>query len=66
MPLARFGPLAKDVLNFWGVRATEDFGNIVFNLVEAGLLLKTKEDSLADFIDVYDFDAAFEQESGGA
>jgi uncharacterized repeat protein (TIGR04138 family) len=66
LALARFGPLAKDVLNFWGVRATQDFGNIVFNLVEAGLLLKTEEDSLADFIDVYDFDAAFEQESGGA
>jgi uncharacterized repeat protein (TIGR04138 family) len=64
--LARFGPLAKDVLNFWGIRATADFGNIVFHLVEAGLLLKTEEDSLADFIDVYDFDAAFEEDSGGA
>lgn len=66
LALGRFGPMAKDVLNFWGVRTTEDFGNIVFNLVEAGLLLKTEEDSLADFIDVYDFDAAFEQDCGGA
>ena len=61
LALARFGPLAKDVLNFWGIRTTGDFGNIVFNLVGEGLLLKTEEDSLADFMDVYDFDTAFEQ-----
>ena len=58
---ARFGPMAKEVLNFWGVRATEDFGNIVFNLVDAGLLLKTEHDRIEDFIDVYDFGDAFER-----
>jgi len=66
LALVRFGPLAKDVLNFWGIRTTMDFGNIVFNLVEACLLLKTEQDSIADFINVYDFDAAFEEDSGGA
>jgi uncharacterized repeat protein (TIGR04138 family) len=58
---ARFGPMAKEVLNFWGVRSTEDFGNIVFNLVDAGLLLKTEHDRIEDFIDVYDFGDAFER-----
>jgi uncharacterized repeat protein (TIGR04138 family) len=59
---ARFGPMAKEVLNFWGVRATEDIGNIVFNLVDAGLLLTTESDRIDDFIDVYDFDEAFERD----
>ncbi len=58
---ARFGPMAKEVLNFWGVRSTGDFGNIVFNLVDAGLLLKTEHDRIDDFIDVYDFGDAFER-----
>jgi uncharacterized repeat protein (TIGR04138 family) len=58
---ARFGPMAKEVLNFWGVRSTEDFGNIVFNLVDAGLLLKTEHDRIEDFIDVFDFGDAFER-----
>jgi uncharacterized repeat protein (TIGR04138 family) len=58
---ARFGPMAKEVLNFWGVRSTEDFGNIVFNLVDAGLLLKTEHDRIEDFIDLYDFGEVFER-----
>ncbi len=56
----RFGPLAKDVLNEWGVHTTLDFGHAVFHLVEAGLLSKTNEDSLSDFIDKYDFAQVFE------
>ena len=57
--LAQFGPLALTVLNRWGVRTTRDFGEIVFLLLEAGLLGKTEEDKLEDFDDLYDFDAAF-------
>jgi len=56
----RFGPMAKDVLNSWGVQTTLDIGHIVFHLVEAGLLSKTPEDSLSDFIDKYDFTQVFE------
>jgi uncharacterized repeat protein (TIGR04138 family) len=56
----RFGPMAKDVLNSWEVHTTLDFGRIVFHLVEAGLLSKTPEDSLSDFIDKYDFTQEFE------
>ena len=56
----RFGLLAKDVLNSWGVHSTLDFGHVVFHLVEAGLLSKTPEDSLSDFIDKYDFTQVFE------
>ncbi|MFH1845765.1 MAG: Minf_1886 family protein [bacterium] len=56
----RFGPMAKDVLNAWGVHNTLDFGRVVFHLVEAGILKRKPEDSLSDFIDKYDFTEAFE------
>ncbi|HRU07739.1 MAG TPA: hypothetical protein P5137_18400 [Candidatus Brocadiia bacterium] len=55
-----FGPLAPCVFRSWGVRRTEDFGEIVFSLVEAGLMGKTDRDSRADFANGYDFDAAFD------
>ena len=58
--LRQYGPMAKAVFNYWGVAKTEDFGNIVFNLVEAGLMGKTDEDSMDDFRDVYDFDKEFD------
>ena len=57
--LAQFGPLAMTVLGRWGVRTTRDFGEIVFALLDAGLLGKTEEDRIEDFDDLYDFDAAF-------
>ena len=44
-----FGPLAPMVFDEWGVRATEDVGAIVFQLVEAGQLSARPEDTLADF-----------------
>ncbi|HPF70100.1 MAG TPA: hypothetical protein PLQ13_05460 [Candidatus Krumholzibacteria bacterium] len=55
----RFGALAGDVFNAWGVRGTIDFGRIVFHLVDDGLLHKRDEDTLADFIDKFDFRQAF-------
>ena len=54
--LDRFGPLALSVLRHWGVDKTEDFGNIVFNLVDAKLMSKTENDRPEDFVDVYDFE----------
>ena len=57
-----FGFLARTVLAEWGVNGTGDFGEIVFNLVEAGLLSRTENDTRADFVDVYDFDEAFHLE----
>jgi uncharacterized repeat protein (TIGR04138 family) len=57
--LQQFGPMALTVLKTWGVTSTEDFGNIVFNLVGAGRLRKTAEDHEEDFNDAYDFQDAF-------
>ena len=57
--LAQFGPLTATVLEDWGVRTCEDFGTIVFNMVDHGLLSKTDEDSMDDFRGIYTFDEAF-------
>ncbi len=56
----RYGKLAKAVLGKWGIRETADFGRIVFAMIEVGLMRKTEEDSLEDFVDVFDFDEAFD------
>ncbi len=56
----QFGPLTRTVFEHWGTRTTLDFGNIVFLLVDAGLMGKTPEDRLEDFTDVYDFDEEFD------
>jgi uncharacterized repeat protein (TIGR04138 family) len=58
--LNEFGPMAFTVLNEWGVTRTEDFGELVFNLVDAGVLGKTDADKREDFTDGYSFAEAFQ------
>jgi uncharacterized repeat protein (TIGR04138 family) len=58
----RFGPDARHILDSWGISVTGDFGNIVFDLVEAGLLSKTDDDQLEDFTDVFDLEEAISEE----
>jgi len=58
--LEQYGPMAKTVLEHWGVRTTEDIGEIVFNMVEAGLLAKTDKDTREDFKQVFKFDEALD------
>jgi len=57
--LQEFGPIAGTVLRTWGITRTEDFGEMVFNLVNNGLLGKTEKDSKEDFAGGYDFQSAF-------
>jgi uncharacterized repeat protein (TIGR04138 family) len=57
--LERFGPMAMMVLEEWGLHHCRDFGEIVFNMVEIGVLAKTEKDSRADFQAGYDFYDAF-------
>ena len=59
--LDQYGPMTLTVLNEWGVRQCEDFGELVFNMVENHLLAKTKNDSREDFKGGYDFTEAFRQ-----
>ncbi|NBP24192.1 MAG: hypothetical protein EBU81_06500 [Proteobacteria bacterium] len=57
--LKEYGPMALTVLSEWGIHRSEDFGEIVFNMVEHGILSKTENDSRKDFQDGYDFEKAF-------
>ena len=57
--LAEFGPMALMVLDYWGVVSTGDVGQMVFNLVRAGIFGKTDEDTTESFRDVFDFREAF-------
>jgi len=57
--LQQYGPMTMTVLEEWGVRNCRDFGEIVFNMVESGLLAKTEKDTRDDFQKGYDFTDAF-------
>jgi uncharacterized repeat protein (TIGR04138 family) len=56
----QWGPLAREVLRHWNTRRTRDFGEMVYLLIEIGLMGKQDSDHIADFDDVYDFETAFD------
>ncbi len=60
LALERFGYLARPVLAAWGVHATADFGEIVFQLIDVDLLQRTADDRREDFVGLYDFAEAFD------
>lgn len=55
----QYGRLAKTVLQRWHIHTTEDFGKIVFAMIDAGMMRKTDEDSVEEFRDVFRFEDAF-------
>jgi uncharacterized repeat protein (TIGR04138 family) len=57
--IRQYGMLARTVLERWGINRTDDFGRIVFAMVDMGLMRKTDEDRLDDFRGVFDFEEAF-------
>ncbi len=57
--LEQYGLMARTVLRYWHVNGTEDFGHIVYAMVEAGLMRKTEDDSVRDFFGVFDFTESF-------
>ena len=57
--ILRYGMLARLVLGRWGITRTDDFGRIVFAMIEANLMRKSNDDAFEDFQGVYDFDEAF-------
>jgi len=60
--LDRYGYMAKTVLNSWGLCATSDFGELVFNMIRGKLMRKTPADTMVDFENIYDFEVAFKQQ----
>src|SRR5262245_15029213 len=60
LALERFGVMSRMVLEHWGVTTTADIGQLVFTLVDVGLLIRQTTDAQEDFADVFSFDVAFE------
>lgn len=60
--IQQYGLLAPTVMEHWHVRRTDDFGRIVFAMIDEGLMSKTQDDSVDDFRAVYDFDEAFSRD----
>lgn len=59
--LQEFGPMARTVLDYWGVRSCEDIGEMVWALIEAGALGSSESDSPEDFRHGFDFEEAFDR-----
>ena len=59
LALKEYGLMARTVLRRWNIRTSKDFGHIVFQMIESGLMHKTPNDCLDDFVGVYDFEDAF-------
>ncbi len=59
--LEQFGLMTRTVFRAWGIQSTDDFGQIVFELIERGEMSKTDRDQLSDFFDVYDFADVFDR-----
>ena len=57
--IRQYGMLAPTVLGHWGIQRTDDFGRLVFAMIDAGVMSKTPDDSFEDFRSVYDFAEAF-------
>ena len=55
----QYGYLAQTVLENWGLKATIDFGEIVYRLIDIHVMSKTEQDRKEDFADVFEFDDEF-------
>ena len=62
LALKQYGPMARTVLAHWGIHGTEDLGEVVFAMVDCGVLIKQDEDSREDFRGLFDFEEVFERD----
>lgn len=61
LAIQRYGLLARTVLERWNIRRTEDFGVLVYSMIDRGELRNSPADRFEDFQGVFDFDEAFSQ-----
>lgn len=59
LAVRQWGPLAREVLRRWNIHRTQDFGQMVYLMIDVGLMGKQDSDDISDFDDVYDFATAF-------
>lgn len=60
--LEQFGLMARTVFHCWSIHTTDDFGRMVFDLIEQEKMSKTESDQLSDFSDVFDFEEALDNQ----
>ncbi len=58
LALREFGLMARTVFRLWGIQRTDDFGDVIFTLIDAGLVSKNDDDRREDFCGVFDLDEA--------
>lgn len=56
LAVREFGMMAPVVFKLWGLRTTDDFGEIVFKLIAAEKLSKSDDDDPEDFHDLFDLE----------
>ena len=59
LAIKAFGPMVPTVFEYWGIRKTDDFGEMVWRLIDLGVFGRTENDSREDFKNVYSFREAF-------
>ena len=57
--LRLYGLMAPVVFRHWGLSSTDDFGRIVFEMIDRGDMRKSDSDQLSDFHGVYSLDESF-------
>jgi uncharacterized repeat protein (TIGR04138 family) len=62
LAIKEFGMMSPVVFRHWGIHSTDDFGRVVWNMIETDRMRKTDRDQLSDFCDVYDFADVFDRE----
>ena len=62
LAVEKWGRLAMLVLGTWGVRATRDFGEIVYLMIKHKWMSAQPTDTIDDFDDVYDFQTVFKEQ----
>jgi uncharacterized repeat protein (TIGR04138 family) len=60
--LKQFGPMAINVLSDWGLCRTDDFGYVVYNLIDIGLMSREDEDRIEDFFEVFELSTFFSEQ----
>jgi len=59
--MRKFGPMTLPVLDYWGIKKTDDFGNIVFNLEKYKIITRDRQGQYETFKDGYDFQEVFDK-----
>jgi len=62
LAMAQYGPMARQVLNHWGLQRGEDVGDVVYNLIRHGLMSSSDEDEIEDFHGIMVFDDSMNRE----